>query len=68
MLINVVCRQDVGEHAIERPLLRFIGGRCCLIEEQPVRLDQKGASDREALLLAERQHLRPMRFLVQASA
>ena len=46
------CRQGIGDQAIERRLLLLIGRRGGLIEEQPVRLDQEGAGDREPLLLA----------------
>ena len=58
-------RQPLLDDPVDRFLGRLVEGRRRLVEEEPVGLREERARDREALLLAERQGLRPERFLVE---
>src|ERR1700681_4159638 len=59
------CRQFLLEQTIQRRLRGLIQRRSRLVEEQILRPMQQRARQPEALLLAEREHPVPMRFLLE---
>ena len=57
--------QRLLQHEIDLGLGRLIERRGCLVEQEPVGFSQERAGDRQTLLLAERQGLRPGALLIE---
>ena len=61
-------RQLAAQRAVQRELLAFVERRGRLVEEDRLRFLQQHTGERDALLLAGRQHLRPVGHLVEPAA
>ena len=59
--------QPFFQQVIERRFRRFVERRSRLVHEQPAGFVQQGARERNALLLAAREQLRPVLFFVKAA-
>ena len=57
--------QPLLQRAVDRLLRRLVERGRSFVEEQPVGLEHQRARDREALLLAARQDVGPVRLLVE---